>query len=144
MGLQEKYQGAVDTANGLGARNVEAREENGKFIFRATVAGADEKTKIWDRIKQIGGESPEDIMADITMDGSGSGSGSGSGDAHEAGSSGGSGGSTYTVKSGDSLSKIAKQHLGDAGRYMEIFEANKDILSDPNKIQPGQELKMPS
>ena len=140
MALQEKYQGVVETANGLGARNVEAKEENGKFVFRAVVSGADEKMKIWDKIKQIGGESPEDIMADITMDGSGSGSG----DAHEAGSSDSSVGSTYTVQSGDTLSKIAKQQLGDSGRYMEIFNANKDILSDPNKIQVGQELKMPS
>lgn len=50
---------------------------------------------------------------------------------------------TYTVKSGDTLSKIAKEHYGDANRYMEIFNANRDKLSDPNKIQPGQELVIP-
>ena len=63
-------------------------------------------------------------------------------------STGGAGGAsketkTYTVQSGDTLSKIAKEHYGDANRYMEIFNANKDKLSDPNKIQPGQVLVIP-
>lgn len=49
----------------------------------------------------------------------------------------------YEVKSGDSLSKIAKAHYGDAMKYMEIFEANKPMLSDPNKIYPGQTLRLP-
>jgi len=49
----------------------------------------------------------------------------------------------YTVKSGDSLSKIAKQHYGDAQKYSAIFEANKPMLSDPNKIYPGQVLRIP-
>ena len=51
---------------------------------------------------------------------------------------------TYTVKAGDSLSKIAKDLLGDANRWPEIFEANKDKLDDPNVIHPGQELAIPS
>ena len=50
----------------------------------------------------------------------------------------------YVVKSGDSLSKIAKEVLGDAGRWPEIFELNKDQIKDPNLIHVGQELKMPS
>lgn len=50
----------------------------------------------------------------------------------------------YVVKSGDSLSKIAKQIYGDAGRYPEIFAANRPMLSDPDKIYPGQTLRIPS
>ena len=50
---------------------------------------------------------------------------------------------TYTVKAGDTLSKIAKEHLGDANAYMKIFNANKDQLTDPDKIKPGQVLKIP-
>ena len=50
---------------------------------------------------------------------------------------------TYTVKSGDTLSKIASEFLGDANAYMEIFNANRDQLSDPNLIKPGQVLKIP-
>ena len=49
----------------------------------------------------------------------------------------------YTVKSGDTLSKIAREHYGDAGRYPEIFEANKPMLKDPDKIYPGQVLRIP-
>jgi nucleoid-associated protein YgaU len=55
----------------------------------------------------------------------------------------GSTGRKYTVKSGDSLSKIAKEAYGDANAYNRIFEANRDKLSDPNKIFPGQELVIP-
>ncbi|KXK53152.1 MAG: LysM domain/BON superfamily protein [Chlorobi bacterium OLB5] len=50
---------------------------------------------------------------------------------------------TYVVQSGDTLSKIAKQYYGDANKYMDIFNANKDKLSDPDKIQVGQELIIP-
>ena len=50
----------------------------------------------------------------------------------------------YTVEKGDSLSKIAKSHYGDAMKYMVIFEANKPLLSDPNKIYPGQVLRIPT
>ncbi|MEN8152783.1 MAG: peptidoglycan-binding protein LysM [Acidobacteriota bacterium] len=49
----------------------------------------------------------------------------------------------YTVKSGDSLSKIAKEFYGNAMKYMAIFEANKPMLKDPNKIYPGQVLRIP-
>ena len=50
----------------------------------------------------------------------------------------------HTVESGDTLSKIAKQVYGDANAYMKIFEANKPMLSDPNKIYPGQTLRIPA
>ena len=55
----------------------------------------------------------------------------------------GAGSKTYTVKAGDTLSKIAKEHLGSAGAYMKIFELNKDQLTDPDKIKPGQVLRLP-
>jgi nucleoid-associated protein YgaU len=49
----------------------------------------------------------------------------------------------YTVKSGDTLSKIAKQHYGAASKYPQIFDANRPMLSDPDKIYPGQVLRIP-
>ncbi len=49
----------------------------------------------------------------------------------------------YTVVSGDTLSKIAKAHYGNANEYMKIFEANKPMLSHPDKIYPGQSLRIP-
>lgn len=49
----------------------------------------------------------------------------------------------YTVKSGDTLSDIAQSQLGDSGRYMEIFNANRNILSSPDAIDVGQTLRIP-
>ena len=63
--------------------------------------------------------------------------------AQQAGATAGGGLQTYTVKSGDTLSKIAQQFYGDAGQYMRIFEANRDRLKDPHSIQAGQELYIP-
>lgn len=50
---------------------------------------------------------------------------------------------TYIVEAGDTLSKISKQFYGEANLYMNIFEANRDKLTDPNRIQPGMELSIP-
>jgi nucleoid-associated protein YgaU len=50
---------------------------------------------------------------------------------------------TYTVVSGDSLSKIAKQEYGDANKWKRIFEANKDKIKNPDLIHPGQVLDIP-
>jgi len=49
----------------------------------------------------------------------------------------------YVVKAGDSLSKIAEEFYGDKMLYPKIFEANRHLLSDPNKIKPGQKLRIP-
>jgi nucleoid-associated protein YgaU len=85
------------------------------------VATQTQANKIWDALKTIP-DWKTDIIADITATG-----------VEE----------TYTVQAGDTLSKIAKQLLGDANAYPAIFEANRDQLSDPNKIKPGQVLKIP-
>ena len=50
---------------------------------------------------------------------------------------------THVVQSGETLSKIAQQYYGDAALYDKIFQANRDVLKDPNKIFPGQKLKIP-
>ena len=52
-------------------------------------------------------------------------------------------GKTYVVVNGDSLSKIAKREYGDASKWRRIYEANKDLIKDPDLIYPGQELKVP-
>ena len=70
------------------------------------------------------------------------GPGSSSSQAHA--SEGGETASTfYTVQKGDTLSRIAKEHYGDANKYPQIFEANKPMLKDPDKIYPGQVLRIP-
>ncbi|MBD9437897.1 LysM peptidoglycan-binding domain-containing protein [Pseudoxanthomonas sp. PXM03] len=50
---------------------------------------------------------------------------------------------TYTVEKGDTLSKIAKEHLGSANAWKQIFEANRDVIDDPDRIFPGQVIKLP-
>ncbi len=50
----------------------------------------------------------------------------------------------YEIQSGDSLSKIAKQFLGDANKYPEIFAANKEVIKDPDLIYPGQKIRIPT
>jgi nucleoid-associated protein YgaU len=51
---------------------------------------------------------------------------------------------TYTIVSGDSLSKIAKHFYGDASKWRQIFEANRDVIKDPDLIYPGKTIKIPS
>lgn len=128
MGLRDKYSYAIQTAKDLRMQGA-AEERDGKLHFKGTTQTQDEANKIWDAIKTIPDWSNE-VVADIKATGGGASSNAGSAQ-------------TYTVKAGDTLSKIAKQQLGDANAYMQIFNANKDQLQDPDKIQPGQVLKMP-
>jgi nucleoid-associated protein YgaU len=128
MGLRDTYAHAIQTAKGKFHGNAEERE--GKLYWKGTVATEAEKNEIWNAIKTIP-TWQQDIVADIKVTG-----GTGGGAAA-------SGGKTYTVQPGDTLSKIAQQHLGSASAYMKIFELNKDQLSDPDKIKPGQVLRLP-
>ena len=61
-----------------------------------------------------------------------------------AGTSGATVGKTYTVVAGDSLSKIAKREYGDANAWKRIYEANRDLIKDPDLIYPGQTFKIPA
>jgi nucleoid-associated protein YgaU len=127
MGMRDTYAYAIQTAKGKFQGNAEERD--GKLYFKGTVATEAEKNEIWSAIKTIP-TWQQDIIADIKVTG---GSAAGAPAAPK----------TYTVKAGDTLSKIAKEQLGQAGDYTKIFEANKDQLSDPDKIKPGQVLKLP-
>ena len=128
MGMRDTYAYAIQTAKGKFHGDAEERE--GKLYFKGTVATEGEKNEIWEAIKTIP-TWQNDIVADIQVTG-----GAAAGAAPSAGK-------TYTVKAGDTLSGIAKEHLGSAGAYMKIFEANKDVLTDPDKIKPGQVLRLP-
>jgi nucleoid-associated protein YgaU len=130
MGLRDKYAYAIQTAKDLRMQG-SAEEREGKLYFRGTTQTQEEANKIWNAIKTIPDWKTE-IVADIKAAGGGASAGAGAG-SHN-----------YTVKAGDTLSKIAKEHLGDANAYMDIFNANKDQLKDPDKIKPGQVLKIPA
>jgi nucleoid-associated protein YgaU len=131
MGLRDKYSYAIQTAKNLRMQG-SADERDGKLYFHGTVQTQDEANQIWNAIKSIP-DWRNDVVADIKA----------TGPAPEASAAAGARPATYTVKPGDTLSKIAKHLLGDANAYMEIFNLNRDQLSDPDKIQPGQVLKIP-
>jgi nucleoid-associated protein YgaU len=131
MGLRDKYAYAISTAKGKFDGN--AQEENGKLHFVGSVKTEDEKNEIWNAIKTIP-DWRNEVIADIQVTGGASASG---------GTATATASKTYTVKAGDTLSKIAKQHLGDANSYMKIYELNRDQLSNPDMIKPGQVLKLP-
>ena len=135
MGMRDTYAYAIQTAKGKFHGNAEERE--GKLHFKGTVATEAEKNEIWTAIKTIP-TWQNDIVADIQVTG-GPAAGAGAPTTATAPSAG----KTYTVKAGDTLSAIAKEHLGSAGAYMKIFELNKDQLTDPDKIKAGQVLHLP-
>jgi nucleoid-associated protein YgaU len=130
MGLRDKYAYAIQTAKNVQMQG-SADERDGKLYFHGTVNTQDEANQIWNAIKTIP-DWRNEIVADIKATGT-----------QPAGTSGTTPATTYTVKAGDTLSKIAKAHLGDANAYMDIFNANRDQLQDPDKIKPGQVLKIP-
>ena len=146
MGLRDKYAYAIQTAKGKFDGNAEERE--GKLHFKGTVKSESDANAIWNAIKTIP-TWREDINADIRVTG-GPGSVAPTAPPPTAPARSTSSATTaavapktYTVKSGDTLSKIAKEHLGNANDYMKIFDLNKDQLTDPNKIKPGQVLRLP-
>lgn len=133
MGLRDTYAYAIQTAKGK--FHGSAEERDGKLYWKGTVASEAEKNEIWNAIKTIPSWQ-NDIVADIQVTGGGAAASAGAAAPAAAGR-------TYTVKPGDTLSKIAREQLGNGNDYMKIFEANRDQLSDPDKIKPGQVLRIP-
>ena len=128
MSLKGMYAYATKVSEGKFFGTTE--EHDGKLVFKGTVASEADKNEIWGAIKTIP-TWRNDIVADIQVTGA------------STAPSASSGGHTYTVKGGDTLSAIAKEHLGSAGAYMKIFDLNKDQLSNPDEIKPGQVLRLP-
>jgi len=123
MALADKYGEVLGLAQQLGVKDGNWKEEGGKIKMWGTTEYQLDANRIWDKIKEHPGWENE-VQVDIK--------------AARTDVFG-----VYEVRSGDSLSKISKQVYGDANRYNDIFKANTDQLNDPNKIQPGQKLKIP-
>ncbi len=123
--LKAKYQSVLDLAKARGVHLKNVHIENDKLLIRGDAPTQAIKNEIWNQIKAVDA-AHADMAADIGVD-----------PALPVPAK------IYEVVSGDTLSKIAKEHYGDAGKYMKIFEANKDQLKDPDKIQVGQKLKIP-
>jgi len=129
--LKQKYASVLDLIKSRNVRLDHLHVQGDKLVMQGAAPNQDTKNEVWNAIKAID-PSYSDLSCDISVDSSIPAPA----EAPKA--------QKYTVKSGDSLSKIAKQFYGDANQYMRIFEANKDQLDDPNKIDAGQELTIPT
>jgi LysM repeat protein len=121
MSAQDKYQSLIDIATQNGVNNLQVAEQDGVLYITGSTPSGDVKQQIWDEYNRIDPDYRSgDLVLNIEVEGGG----------YEE----------YTVESGDSLSKIASQW---GTNWKQIWDANRDQLSDPNKIYPGQKLKIP-
>ncbi len=125
--LMEKYQSLVDMANQLGISGLNVVESDNVLKIDGVAGSAEAKQQLWDEYGRL---DPDFRSGDVVMNIT----------APEGGASSSGGGSSYTVQSGDSLSKIGSRF---GVSWQKIFDANRDKLDDPDKIQPGQELTIP-
>jgi len=137
--MKQKYASVINLMNQAGVRLSHMHIQDNRLFLQGAADSGQIKNQIWDQIKLVN-PAADDITCDLKVDPSmapAAAAASASGSSQSAQSR------TYTVAAGDSLSKIAKNFYGNSGQYMKIFEANKDKLSDPDKIKPGQELVIP-
>jgi nucleoid-associated protein YgaU len=122
MSLQEKYRDLISFATNSGATNLSVTEQGSVLYVTCTAPTNQVKDQIWDVYEKLDPDMRSaDMVLNVSVDQS----------APE----------TYEVKSGDNLSKIAKKYSGIS--WKDIYDANRDILNDPDKIFPGQVLKIP-
>ena len=126
--LKTKYAPALKKIEEQGVKLQNLHIQDNKLFIKGAAPTDAAKNEVWTAIKSVD-RTYGDLTADITIDPS-----LPPPKPKEQ---------AYTVQSGDTLSKISKQFYGDANRYMEIFNANKDQLSDPDKIKVGQKLTIP-
>lgn len=133
--LKNKYQSVLKVIEDeqVSLKNLHLQDD--KLFMRGVAPSLGAANKVWDEIKRVN-PSADDITADFPVDTTmpvQQQPRRESADVH-----------LYTVKPGDTLSKISKQFYGSANQYLKIFEANKDQLTDPDRIEVGQELKIPA
>jgi nucleoid-associated protein YgaU len=133
--LKSKYQSVLNFIQSQGVQLQNVNMEGDKLLIRAAAPSMDLKNKVWDQIKLVD-PTYSDLIADIQAPAAAAAAAAGAGNASSSAR-------TYIVQPGDSLSKISKNFYGNANMYMIIFDANKDKLSDPNKISAGTELVIP-
>jgi nucleoid-associated protein YgaU len=131
--LKQKYASALAVVQQQGIRLTHLHVQDNKLFMEGAAPSEGVKNALWNQIKAI---NPiyDDLTANISIDSS----------LPQPAPAGGGARRTYTVQPGDSLSTIAKHFYGNASDYMRIFDANKDKLNNPNRIQVGQELVIPA
>jgi len=150
--LRNKYQSVLNLADQQRLQFQNLHVEDNKLVIRAIAPSQEVANKVWDQIKLVN-PNLDDITANITVSpgaaqsavtaGGQTGTQGGMNQGGVSPSAGAQQGQSYTVKSGDTLSKISRQFYGDANEYMRIFYANRDKLQDPDRIQAGQQLVIP-
>jgi nucleoid-associated protein YgaU len=116
--LKAKYNAVLDKGHEVGLTVQNLNLEGDKLLIRGVVPSDYAKNELWDSIKSVDA-SMSDLVADFNVQS----------------------GLTYTVKSGDTLSKIAKRFYGDMNHYHEIAKFNG--IANPDRIDVGQEIKLP-
>jgi nucleoid-associated protein YgaU len=124
MTVKDKYADLLKLGESLNVKNPEVYEKEGKLIVKGTTEYQMEKDLLWDKIKTYP-DWKNELKADIRVEKT---------DVY----------GYHTVVSGDTLSKIARNCLGDASLYPRIFEANRDKLDNPDMIKVGQTLTIPN
>ena len=123
MVLSQKYQELINTAKSSGTANLQVREQNNVLYIDGEVTSEETKQKLWDLYNKIDPDYRSgDLVMNLTV-------------------AGGATATEYEVVKGDSLSKIGKRF---GVSWKEIYEANKQLIKDPDLIQPGWKLKIPS
>ena len=140
--LKAKYQSVLQVIQDeqVSVKNLHLQDD--KLFIKGVAPSLDAANKVWNEIKRLN-PSADDIAADFPVDTSMQVQRPQQPKQTEQKEET-SNVRMYTVKSGDTLSKISKQFYGSVTEYMKIFNANRDQLSDPDKIKVGQELKIPA
>ena len=136
--LKQKYQSVLDVIAAKGVKLAHLHVQDNKLFLQGAAPSQAIKDDVWNQIKKVD-PSYSDLTCDLTVDPS---LPQPAAQTSAASASGGSA-RTYTVQSGDTLSKIAKEFYGNANSYNKIFEANRDQLDNPDKIKVGQKLVIP-
>jgi LysM repeat protein len=150
--LKEKYVSVLHVINQEDLQVEKMHVENNQLFIRAKAPSDQAKNRFWDAVKKVD-PGYKDLHAEINVVPQAAQAKSAPAPAptHQAPVTPVSGTAsaapkeqTYTVVKGDTLSKISKEFYGNANAYMKIFNANRDQLNDPDKIQVGQVLKIPA
>jgi LysM repeat protein len=145
--LKQKYQSVLHSVEQQHVQLQNVNMRDGKLFIRGVASSEEAKNKVWDQIKLVD-PSYGDLIAEINVDQSRQASAQSGTQAPAQSTSqstrAATAGETYTVRPGDTLSKISKDVYGDPNQYMRIFNANRDKLQDPDKIQAGQQLVIPN
>jgi nucleoid-associated protein YgaU len=136
--LKAKYAPVLaQMEKGAGVKLTHVHIQDQKLFIGGNVGTSQLKDELWNSIKKVDA-AHQDLIADIKVDPSLATA------AAAAKPAASSAEQHYTVVAGDTLSAISKKFYGDAKQYQKIFNANRDILTDPDHIKPGQSLKIPA